>query len=174
VGPLLEAILGPQMTLHARSLASDLSDADLEMVSEQAIDKALARIDRFDQARASFATWVTGFVKHEVADFRRSRAKQTDWHEVARILAASNDSLDIPARSARRSKEQMLTELAPQLPPQDVQILQLRLRKLTYPQIAQRLGISGAASRQRHRRAKRRLENLERRPAPGADQAIEE
>lgn len=155
-GPFLVSVFGERLLGYARAIGRDLSDVDREFAVEQAIEKAILKIDRFDPRKGSLAGWLRAFVRHALADLRRSRAAidQLDPE------AEEEQAKDEPKQPLDPSVVSALIEVWEALRDTDQLILALRIiEELPHAEIAIRLGgVSEVACRQRYGRALLRLQ----------------
>ena len=160
-GPALVTVLLPMSMQYARSIGSDLGSADQEAVVETAILRAVERIDRFDSERATFPSWVRGFVRHAVADHRRAAGPEfvdlpPDLPE--REVEPTPAGDDLPG-----AVEQAVTLALLRLSLTDQVIITLRdFENLPYKECAERIGggVTEGSCRVRHLRATRRLQAI--------------
>lgn len=155
-GPLLVSVLGSQLVAYARKRGPDLSDVDRDLVVELAIEKAIRQIDRYNESRGSFPSWLRGFVRHEVLNWRRSHDSISELdHDPAAPAPEIDDEADV----ARRKELSALAQTALcELKDTDQAIIQLHtVEGIAYSDIAELLDVNEAACRQRHRRALIRL-----------------
>jgi RNA polymerase sigma factor (sigma-70 family) len=166
-GPSLVSLCGARLAQYARLIAPHLSDADRDEVCERAVERAVEHIDLYNVGRGSFETWLRGFVRREVYELSRrttSIAVATDQLE---RLAAPN-AAGRPHEPGDRSEllrelAQKVHELMVSLSETDQLLIALRnYERLPYASIAQRLGTTESACRQRHLRAIARLRNIAR------------
>lgn len=152
-GPILVSLLAPRLLGYAAQLAADAGETQRELLVEAAIEKAIDKIDQFDPAKGTFPGWVRGFVYHEVASWRRQYpAPEGEFVEPTVGLLESH--ADGPPSAASLAMTALVLTL-----PEEAQLL-LRLRfaeRLEHTDIAERLGISPAASRKRLERILTRL-----------------
>ncbi|MEV6623851.1 sigma-70 family RNA polymerase sigma factor [Amycolatopsis sp. NPDC051106] len=155
-GPYLVSLCGARLTHYASLIAPDLSAADREKVCEKAVELAVERITKFDGSRASFESWLRGFVRNVLrTQYRAGREIPTDPLEMPEPRSeagrpATQDSLN------RR-----INDLVTNLSQTDQLIIQLRhYEALTYDVIAELLEVNPTACRQRHARAIGRLRHL--------------
>jgi len=153
-GPILVSVVGPMFAGYVNAIASDLPLPDRERAIETAIERAVDKIDHYDEMRGSFPAWTRTFVRHAVADERR------------RSLEGAPEVVleDLPQPSifdsSSRSEDELaaLSEALDSISPTDQLILRLRfVEQLSHAEIAGVLGVSEAASRQRTARAIARL-----------------
>lgn len=156
-GPALVTFLSPSLTGYAQLIAPDLLPADQELAVQRAIERGVNRLERYDTTRGTFSGWLRPFVRHALADIRRSRDGS---HEVP-----LNDELHAhpladtpPVPDDTPPEHQHLKEAIERLSATDQLIIALRdVEQLTYAQIATRLDVSETACRVRHHRAIARL-----------------
>ncbi|MBI3648910.1 MAG: sigma-70 family RNA polymerase sigma factor [Actinobacteria bacterium] len=164
--PLLVSVLAPSIIDYAVGIAllsqsgPSLSQTELEEVAEAAIERAIKRLQVFDPSRASFPTWVRGFVRNGI------RRRQRLVLQQAQLLGSSSgwsDDFDFDLDPTRRSPQtlRVAPEIVGALSEADQQILRLRhVQSLSYAAISARLGVSEDAARQRHARALKRARKL--------------
>jgi len=155
-GPALVTMVCPVLAGYAATIAPGLSDADRDQAIETAIVRALGRIDRYDSGRASFTTWVRPFVRHALADMRRSRPPQAQMPDD--LPTPTLDDTD-PWPEDRPELVELASQLS-SLSLTDQLMIQLRHGEgLSYKQIAERIGggVNEGACRVRHHRAIQRL-----------------
>lgn len=152
-GAFLVSAYGPQLARYCAALASDMSDVDREMICEQAIEIAVRKIDEYDENVASFASWLRGFVRNTVLNWRRS-------HGLRHPDSADELSL-IDAPTPARRPSPLLPELrraVQALPEEDQTYLVLRYRDgLPTKDIAQLVNKTDDAVRKRLSRIHARL-----------------
>jgi len=147
-GAFMVSLYGSRLLGYCRTIAPDLSDVDHEFICEQAVEKACRKIDEFDPAKGSLPTWLRGFVRYGVLNWRRAmgvRVKEPvdelglpfqppPWPELA-----PNDPRLVRLATAVRA-----------LPPRHQLLLALRFTEnLPSREIADRLGLSDDVVRQR-------------------------
>lgn len=158
-GPALVTLLMPMLMRYATDLGSDLSEAEREAAVEAAVLGSVDNIERFDPARASFPSWVRGFLRYAIADCRRKKAGYVEVSlEEGRDIAAA-DSLDANGSETTSG----LTWPLLQLSVMDQVIIALRdFEGLSYEACAERIGggVNPGACRVRHHRALKRLREL--------------
>ncbi|HEX2294253.1 MAG TPA: sigma-70 family RNA polymerase sigma factor [Actinomycetota bacterium] len=153
-GPFLVSLFGERLLGYARAIASDLGDADRELVVERAIERAILKIDRFDPAKGSFGSWLRGFVRHAVGDWRRSEGALEELREDLESTPEEEQSAPVdPATVAA------VSDVLASLRDTDQLIIALRaIEELPYGEIATRIGgVSEEACRQRYFRALQRF-----------------
>jgi RNA polymerase sigma factor (sigma-70 family) len=157
-GPALVTLLMPTLIRYAEDIGEDLSSADREIAVEQAILRAVEKLERFDGTKATFPTWVRGFLRHSVLDIRRKVGSSSPISELGN---RSEQSREI--ENAETEVKSALTWSLLELSVTDQVIISLRdFEGLTYFQCAERIGggVSESACRVRHHRALDRLETL--------------
>lgn len=160
-GSMLVSLYGPRLASYARAMAGDLSDADREVICENAVEKAVRKMDLYDPERASLYWWMRGFVRSEVSSWRRSMERLEPFDpEKAEDQASPPLEMSADAQEAARELAQAISELTRT----DQLIIGLRdVEELSYAEIAARLGdVSEEACRKRHSRALARLKELAR------------
>lgn len=158
VGPALVTLLLPMLTSYAAEIGSDLSESDREQAIEKAVLRAVDRVEKYDSSKASFATWVRGFLRFTVADARRNRQGR---HDVP--LDMAGEVADSPSDLGAGDTESALTWPLLQLSVTDQVIIALRdFEELPYEACARRIGegVSAGACRVRHLRALKRLRQI--------------
>lgn len=159
-GPALVTVLGPTLMAHAARVGNDLSSADQELAVENAIERGINKIDRYDPTKAGPGAWLRPFVTHAIADLRRDRPTTTSAVDLDTVEEPP-DPTDEPAS---HPEAQRLAWLIRELRETDQLILRLRdYERLSYAQIAERIGnVTPEACRVRHHRAVKRLAELAR------------
>lgn len=159
-GPALVTVLGPTLMTHAARVGSDLSTADQELAVENAIERGINKIDRYDPTRAGPGAWLRQYVTYAVADLRRDRPTTTSGFD----LDAVEEPPDPTNEPAAHPEAQRLAWLIRELRETDQLILRLRdYEQLDYATIAERIGnVTPEACRVRHHRAVKRLAELAR------------
>jgi len=164
---------GQRLLGYCQDIAPDLGDADREHIVADAIEKAVAKIDKFDPARAKFGTWIRGFVLNRVRDWRRDNERLLSFDdEEPSITEPATDALGtllthkrttIETRPVSDRNQPLLDavlEALPKLRPDDQIIIALRdLEGRSVESIAASLKIGRDACRQRHSRARKRLKD---------------
>lgn len=152
-GPFLVSLYAPMLLGHARRFASDLGDDACEQIAECAVERALRRIRLFDPSRGSFLAWARSMVRYTALDYRRDHERLDHLEEVDPV-----DQTVPPARQVPDNVREALTTAVRQLKDTDQAILGLlEIEALPVAAVADLLGISNDAVRQRHLRARRRL-----------------
>jgi RNA polymerase sigma-70 factor (ECF subfamily) len=165
-GAILVSVVAPRLLGYADLIGSDLPEADREEAVEIAIETAIRRIDRYDEARGTFPAWARTFVRHAIEDWRRKNplGAPTELGPESRLQTdVAVDSEEVsPTGVSGALTALVLTESEPN------QLL-IRLRfveQLTHAQIAERLEITEPASR---KRLERLLEQMRQRAAEDPD-----
>ncbi len=154
-GPMLVSIVAPRLLGYAAQIARDAGEADREQMVEQAIEKAVDKIDQFDRERGSFSAWVRRFVHYEALTWRR--AQPPDHSSVESLVDVPDDGPPPELGEASRAVAAIVLSL-----PEPSQLL-VRLRfaeRLDHAAIAEQLGVEPAAAR---KRLERLLSELRRR-----------
>jgi RNA polymerase sigma factor (sigma-70 family) len=155
VVPLFVSVLAPTLYRYAAVVAGDLGDVDRDLVCERALERAAAKIDRYDPDVGPISRWVLPFVRHAAEDVRRGAPGAP--------LPLDNVA-DVPYVAATRSIDTTTAdELLATLAMHDRLLLELRYtEQLTFGEIANALGegITEAAVRQRHARLLRALRTV--------------
>ncbi|HEY3923554.1 MAG TPA: sigma-70 family RNA polymerase sigma factor [Acidothermaceae bacterium] len=163
-GPILVSVLAPRLLGYTAMIAKDLPLADQEIAVENAIERAVVRIDQYDSSKGTFAGWVRGFVRFAVADWRRQYADGAPVElsrEVARVGLTTPDSSEDGADDSPPGIEAGVSTLVLALPEVDQLLLRLRyVEVLPHNQIAEQLGITENACRKRLQRVLERLRLL--------------
>jgi RNA polymerase sigma factor (sigma-70 family) len=156
-GAFMISLYGPRLLGYCRAIAPDLSDVDREFICEQAVENACRKIDEFDPAKASLMGWLRGFVRYGVLNWRRAAGTR------ARDPV---DELSLPAQQPPAWPElapddprlAWLATAVQALPLHQQLLLALRFKEnLPSREIADRLGLSDDAVRQRLSRLIRQL-----------------
>lgn len=152
-GPFLVSLYASRILGQVRNVAGDLGDAACELICENAVERAIRAIAKFDSSRGSFIAWVRSMVRFAASDYRRA-------NERTQSLA----DLELPEKSPEAAREitadvrAALTTAVQDLGEADQVILTLiDVEGLSAPIAAMHLGINHATARQRHSRARRRL-----------------
>ena len=157
-GPFLVSLYAPMLLGYAHSIAADLGDSACEQICEWAVERAVRKIDLFDPDKGTFVAWARSMVRYAALDYRRynahlDRIDDPDLPEPATV----------PTYDTHEKVREALRDVVRQLNEPDQAILALRdLEQLSPQAVAVLLGISAAAVRQRHLRARRRLSDLAR------------
>ncbi len=164
-GPSLVSLCGARLAHYARLIAPQLSDVDKDEICERAVERAVERIDLYDATRGSFEAWLRGFVRREVYELsRRAPAVAIPTDQLERLGApiAANHYHERGGRSATLQElARKLHVLMTSLSETDQLMLALRtFERLPYSSIAELLGASEPACRQRHLRAVARLRQV--------------
>jgi len=140
-----------------------LDEEEAEDVIQDAYVRAFRNLHRFE-GRAAFSTWLVRIAVHEASARRRKRRRQVSLEAIEpaareRVVAAA---VEAPAsaedRAHHRELRGVLLRAIAALPEEYRQVFVLReVERLSHREIARALGVSVAASKVRHFRAKRRL-----------------
>lgn len=140
-----------------------LDEEEAEDVIQDAYVRAFRNLHRFE-GRAAFSTWLTRIAVHEASARRRKRRREVSLEAMdaparERLLAAS---VETPAsaedQAYNRELRGVLLRAVATLPEEYRLVFVLReVERLRHREIAQALGVSVAATKVRHFRAKRRL-----------------
>jgi RNA polymerase sigma factor (sigma-70 family) len=142
---------------YCRSLTPDLSDVDREMICEQAVEIAVRKIDVYDPGLGTFPGWLRGFVRNTVKNWRRAEGQRHPDHVEDLVLTAGPPLAPV-ATPQTQAAAAALKKAVRALPEPDQVYLNLRYQQgLPTKQIAQLLGKSDAAVRQRLSRIQRHL-----------------
>jgi RNA polymerase sigma-70 factor (ECF subfamily) len=154
-GAVLVSVVAPRLLGYAGLIAQDLSDADREQVVEEAIEKAIRKIDQYDESRGTFPTWVRAFVRHAAGDWRR----QHPGGAVGEVKREREQPVEPPdEQSKQRPKIVALRAIVMSEPLPDQVLLRLRFEEgLSHAQIARELNLTPAAARKRLGRILERL-----------------
>lgn len=159
-GPALVTLLMPMLLRYAEEIGNDLSSAEREEAVERAVIRSVDRIERYDPTRASFPSWVRGFLRFAVADCRREKGYISEVPLDETVESESDSPAVVPDTEEATNG---LTWPLLQLDVTDQVIIALRdFEGLTYAQCAERIGggVTAGACRVRHFRAVKRLRNL--------------
>lgn len=162
-GPILVSLVAPRLLGYAAQIAPKLSEADHEMIVEEAIERAITKIDRYDPARGTFPAWARSFVRFSVLRWHREHPDgppgelADDFSDAAsKADRPCDDAADESADLGRISSALAALVLSE---PEASQLL-LRLRfaeQLPHEEIAKQLGVNPAACRKRLERVLRKL-----------------
>jgi RNA polymerase sigma factor (sigma-70 family) len=160
-GPALVTLLMPMLMQYAREIGQDLAPSHQEQSVERAVLRAVERLDRYAPEISSFPSWVRGFLRHAIADVRRSQlgyAEQLvnevpDFRTSGEVWPADDDS---------NSTDNLVWSLLELSVGDQIMIALRDFEGLTYIQCAERIGggVTAGACRVRHFRALRRLKEL--------------
>jgi RNA polymerase sigma factor (sigma-70 family) len=154
-GAFLISRFAPLLLGYARLLGPDIPEADLEILCETAVEQAVNRIDRYDKTRGAFGSWLRGFVRHRVLQWRRDHVPTSELDEA--LLAAP--TAEEPPQNDPPDAVLTLHRILEAVSPADRLIISLRdIEALPYAFIAEKLDATEEACRQRHRRALARLQ----------------
>jgi RNA polymerase sigma-70 factor (ECF subfamily) len=173
-GAFLVSLFGPRLMGYCRSVTRDMGDTDRDFIVEIAVETAVRKIDRYDQARGPLEAWLKTFVLHAAKDWRRSQARTLPSDPISpeSSLNQSNNprsdlshnpdhDSDFLTSQRRTSAVEAVREALPRLSIDDQVMVAMRdLEGRPVREVATRLGINEDACRQRHRRAKLRLKKL--------------
>jgi len=117
-----------------RHTAEDLTSAVFE--------KALAKFDRYDAAKAAFSTWIFSIARNTVIDHYRSASRERNWVADGAEDMPARDGL--PEEEASRAEEiEKLRSCMAQLGQTEKEIISLKFGSdLNNRQIAAMLGLS--------------------------------
>ena len=89
VGRAGRGIFAPLFLPARTAVLWDGVKEELEDIASDAVEKCLARLDRFQGGRALFTTWVYGFAKNVLRNHHRKRARRDQiWEEVRKDQSA--------------------------------------------------------------------------------------
>jgi RNA polymerase sigma-70 factor, ECF subfamily len=164
-GPSLVSLCGARLVQYAHLVAPQLSDADKDDVCERAVEHAVERIELYDVTRGSFEAWLRGFVRREIYELSRRAAftaVASDQLEHLAVSVAADRYLESTGQaSTLKELAAKLHLLMESLSETDQLMLALRdYERLPYSSIAERLGVSEPACRQRYLRALARLRQM--------------
>lgn len=152
-GPFLVSLYAPKILGQVRNVAGDLGDSACELICENAVERAIRAIDKFDPSRGSFISWVRAMVRFAASDYRRADERTRPLGDL--------DIFQAPPENFREISDDVrmaLTTAVRTLSDGDQAILALiDVEGLSASTAAMHLGITHAAARQRHSRARRRL-----------------
>lgn len=165
---------GPRLLGYCHDIASDLGDADREHIVADAIEKAVAKIDKYDPERAKFGIWIRGFVLNRVRDWRRDHERMQSFDDENRAIGEpATDAFGVLLTHKRMAPEtrpvsernqpllDAVMEALPKMRTDDQAIIVLRdLEGRSVESVAVSLKVSRDACRQRHSRARKRLKDL--------------
>lgn len=159
-GAFLVSLYGQRLLGYAHDIGSDLSEGDREIICERAVERAVRKIDLFDEKKGTFFAWLRTILRREVSNWRRSSARFEEWDD-QKTSDGDKESADEDGDGEGLGKRIALGELLSLLPPEDQLILWARYgEQLPYAQLALRLNISEQACRQRCLRARSKARKL--------------
>jgi len=154
LAPLAVSMYGRSFVSYMRQAFPWVSETEQEMICERAIEKAVAKVDRFDESKGTFPQWVRGFIRHEVLDMARG-GRFTASIPMESIISSA---VPIADSEAAAEKAEDVFRAMRSLSESDQLILTLRtIEGYDYAAIAEQFGVAEDACRQRHRRALTRL-----------------
>jgi RNA polymerase sigma factor (sigma-70 family) len=152
-GPFLISLYAPMLLGYARGLASDLGDSGCEQICEWAVERAVRKIHLYDPAKGDFAGWARSMLRYAALDYRRDYARLQNIDNLDLAQPEAQPSREIPEGIAVA-----LAEAVCQLSDPDQAIIALReIEQLPSKTIADLLGVTDSAVRQRYSRARQRL-----------------
>jgi len=120
---------------------------DAEDLTSAVFEKVVANLETFDEARASFTTWIYRIATNTVTDFYRSRARRK---EVPLEDAAGGEPAEERDDLDRASLYMVLKEMLGRLAPKYQEALMLRyLAGMRVQEVALTLGITESAASKR-------------------------
>jgi RNA polymerase sigma-70 factor, ECF subfamily len=135
---------------------------DAEDLTSVVFEKVILKLDSFDEAKASFSTWIYRIALNCVTDFYRSRSRK---RETCLEDAAVTDRQDRISDLERMDLHIALLDLMEQLPAKYKEAVTLRyFADMRVLEVAQTLGITESAA---SKRILRGLEELRMRSAGG-------
>lgn len=138
-----------------RYCAQRLSRTAAEDATSITFLNALRAIDRFDQNRSGFRAWLFAIAHNAVIDQLRVRSHAPiDAFELEDTAGSLDDHV------VEIDQRRMIDAAIAQLPPDQQQVIYLRLASLTGVEIAEAMGRSHVAVRALQRRAIARLRTL--------------
>lgn len=170
-GPLLVNSLAGRLDRYAAFRADDLSQADREDAVERTLAKVVANIDRYDPSKGTLLTWARAILRNELADARRS-SKETPADPAELPSGFGGDAFGAdptahaaveavePSDEAPNAAQVALISVVLQLPRADASLIELHVvERMTFPEIADRLGPPATADnlRKRYSRIRRRV-----------------
>lgn len=148
--PFLVSCFGERLLGYARAHAPDLSDADREQIVELAVEAGIRAIDKYDPSKGSLEGWFRGQVRYRTLGWRRNHPLLTEIPD--------NQAVASPEPAGNETAIKALRAALSRLSHDDQLILALRnTEQIAFAEIAQRLGLTEQAARQRHHRAVLRL-----------------
>lgn len=158
-GAFLVSLYGPRLAGYGRSIAADLSDTDREHAIALGIERAIRRIETYDETRGSLLAWLRPFVRHATQDWRRSNDQLSNYDLDALPDSSTHDG--VPSAAESSGAAEAVRSALPRLSNADQIIIVLRNYEMYSVQAtAEILDVSLDACRQRHHRALRRLKRL--------------
>lgn len=153
---LLGTTLIPELERYAEIIAPDLSQTEREFAVDAASAKVISKIHLYDKKRASLPTWARAFVRHALADVRRTN--RTVSVDPSRLPGTQDEPPMDGSIDATDDVAVALSMLVLKLTLAEQAIVVARVHEqLPFRHIAERLGISEAAARQVHSRAIKKL-----------------
>jgi len=132
-------------------------DTEAEDVTARVFHRFLDQLDRYEPERGSPWTWTMTLARHAVVDHWRARRPESESIDGLADVLASEDDTPLE-RLVRREDEQLLHTVLRDEPADTREIFALHLvEQMPHREIAQVLGLSEDAVKQRYARAKRRL-----------------
>jgi RNA polymerase sigma-70 factor (ECF subfamily) len=132
------------------------SREDAEDVISEVFHRFLKRMDQFDARRGSVWSWLMTMTRHAVIDHHRARRDHAPLEAVEETLIA--DAVDPLTGLVQGEEHRLLHGLLQDEDPEVREIFALRFGDgLKYREIAELLGLSEAAVKQRFSRTMRRL-----------------
>lgn len=131
-------------------------DADAEDLTAQVFHRMLENLSRYDDRRGSVRTWILGIARHAVIDHVRARRPGVSTDEADIVLA---DATLLPDDAVLRDERiEMVRSVLSTYSPEVRELLALRFGEgLRYREIAQLVGSTEPAIKQRFSRTLRDL-----------------
>jgi RNA polymerase sigma-70 factor, ECF subfamily len=129
---------------------------EAEDVISEVFHRFLQRMDQFDAKRGSVWTWLMTMTRHAVIDHHRTRRDSSSLDDFEDVLVA--DTLDPLTSMLRQEEDRLLHGILRDEDPEVREIFALHFGEgLRYGEIAEILGLSENAVKQRFSRTMRRL-----------------
>lgn len=158
---LYRALYDPVYGYARRRLGNE---TEAEDVTARVFHRFVERLDRYDPERGSLWTWTMTLARHAVVDHWRARRPDAEPVDALAEVLASADDTPLE-RLIRGEDEKLLHTMLRDEPAETREIFALHLvEQMPHREIAQVLGLSEDAVKQRYARAKRRLRETHRTP----------
>jgi RNA polymerase sigma factor (sigma-70 family) len=169
-GPFLVSKHAPRLLGRARRFARDrscgMSDTDIELAVGLGIENALRKIATYDSERSPLEAWFWTHVKYAVLEWSRSNTRTLTIDPTLKDGPLGTETVAARDEAAPTSDRlgpaiAALHDAIPKLSHDDQKILALRNQEsYSFATIAELLSIKETTCRQRHKRAKDRLQKL--------------
>ncbi|TMD22440.1 MAG: sigma-70 family RNA polymerase sigma factor [Chloroflexi bacterium] len=134
------------------------ADAEAEDIAQEALLKAIRRLDAYDPRRGSMETWLWRIVVNTARDAGRAAGRRVALWERLRRLPEETESVE--SIVVKRLSDAQLLSGVRSLPPRDRTLIALRFGAgLDHAATGSAVGISSGAATMAVRRALRKLRN---------------